>query len=47
MFLTRRRLLGIGGALAAAGLSGIGACSRAAPAPPAPPRGGYCLGQKR
>ncbi|MQP75308.1 peptide-methionine (R)-S-oxide reductase MsrB [Stenotrophomonas sp. MYb238] len=35
MSLTRRRLLGIGGTLAAAGLSGIGACSRAAPAPPA------------
>ncbi|KQN99208.1 MULTISPECIES: peptide-methionine (R)-S-oxide reductase MsrB [Stenotrophomonas] len=35
MSLTRRRLLGIGGAVAAAGLFGAGACSRAAPVPPA------------
>ena len=33
MPLSRRTLLGLGGALVAAGLSGVGACGRAAPAP--------------
>lgn len=33
MPLSRRTLLGLGGALATAGLSGVGACGRAAPAP--------------
>lgn len=32
MSLTRRHLLGLGGAVTAAGLLGLGACSRAAPA---------------
>ncbi|MDT9582956.1 peptide-methionine (R)-S-oxide reductase MsrB [Stenotrophomonas indicatrix] len=32
MTLTRRHLLGLGGAVTAAGLLGLGACSRAAPA---------------
>ena len=35
MSLSRRTLLGLGGALAAAGLFGVGACGRAAPAPAA------------
>jgi peptide-methionine (R)-S-oxide reductase len=35
MSLTRRKLLGIGGAVAAASLFGLGACGRAAPVPPA------------
>ncbi|MCD9087947.1 peptide-methionine (R)-S-oxide reductase MsrB [Stenotrophomonas sp. SY1] len=35
MSLTRRKLLGIGGAVAAASLFGLGACGRAAPVSPA------------
>ena len=34
MSLSRRHLLGLGGVATAAGLLGLGACSRAAPPPP-------------